>query len=68
MAGTTVDGITKIGGWKAESIAKHLVGSTTSAGVRASKKTRDHEHVRANELPLPQAFESDFSACAKKYV
>ena len=68
LAGTAVNEIMKIAGWKTERIAKCSIGSTTSTGVRASKRTRDHGYARANELPLPQNFESDFSACAPKYA
>ena len=68
LAGTAVDEIMKIGGWKTESIAKDYIGSTTSTGVRASKRTRDHGYARANELPLSQTFESDISACAPRYA
>ena len=68
LAGTVVDEIMKIGGWKTESIAKNYIGSTTSTGVRASNRTRDHGYARANELRLCQNFESDFSACAPKYA
>ena len=68
LAGTAVDEIMKIGGWKTESIAKYYIGSTRSTGVRASKRTRDHGYARANELPLSQNFESHFSVCAPKYA
>ena len=50
LAGTAVDEIMKIGGWKTESIAKYYIESTTSTGVRASKRTRDHGYARANEF------------------
>ena len=68
FAGTAVDKIMKIGGWKTESVSKYYIESTTSTGVRASKRTRDHGYARANELPLSQTFESDISACAPRYA
>ena len=66
LAGTAVDEIMKIGGWRKENTAKHYVGSTTSTRAPESKRTRGHVYAHANELPLSQAFESEFSACALK--
>ena len=68
LACAAVDKIIKIGRWNTESIAKYYMGSTTSTGVRASKRTRDHGYARANESPLSQKFDSDLSACAPKYA
>ena len=51
LAGTAVDEIINIGGWKTESTAKYYIGSTTSTRVRVSKMTRDHGYARAKELP-----------------
>ena len=60
LAGTAVDEIIKIRGWKTERTAKYYIGSTTSTRAPASKRTGDHDCAHANELPLSQAFESDF--------
>lgn len=68
LAGTAVDEFVKIRGWKTESISTHYIGSATSAGVRASDKTRDHGYASTNEVPLSMEFESDFSMCAKSYA
>ena len=65
---TEVDRIIKIGGWNNESIANYYVGSTTSTGVRASKRARDHGYALVNESPLSQNFESNLSACAPRYA
>ena len=56
LAGTAVDEIMKIGGWKTERTAKYYIGSTTSTRAPASKRTRDHHYAHANELPLSQGF------------
>ena len=68
LAGTAVDEIMKIGGWKTERIAKYYIGSTSSGRVRAPKRKRDHDYANASNLPLSPAFESDFSAFAAKYA
>ena len=39
LAGTAVDEIMKIGGWKTESVAKYYIGATSSGQVRGSKET-----------------------------
>ena len=40
LAGTAVDEIMKIGGWKTERVARYYIGATTSA-VATSKGKRD---------------------------
>ena len=49
LAGTVVDEIMKIGGWKAERIAKYYIGSTTSTRFPVTKRTRNHDYAHANE-------------------
>ena len=68
LAGTVVDEIMKIGGWKTERIAKCYIGPTTSSRVSASKRQRGRTYATASDLPLSAAFESDFLACAPKYA
>ena len=68
FAGTAVDEIMTIGRWKPESIAKYYIGSITSTGVQASKKTQDHSYAHANDLSLSHNRESDFSACTPKHA
>ena len=60
LAGTAVDEIIKVRGWKTERTAKYYIGSATSTRAPASKRTRDHACAHANEVALSQAFESDF--------
>ena len=58
LAGTAVDEIMQIGGWKTESVARYYIGATTSAPVSGSKSGRSY--AGASELPLSPA---DFAAC-----
>lgn len=62
-----MDEIIKIGVWKTEKVATHYFDSTTSTWVVAPKRQRDNAYAAAVELPLPPAFEEEFSACAPKY-
>ena len=68
LAGTAVDDIMKIGGWKTERIAKYYIGPTTTARVPASKRKRDHDYANAGDLSLSPAFEPDISAFSAKYT
>ena len=66
LAGTAVDEIMKIGGWKTASVAKYYIGATSSGRVRGSKKKRGQSYADASELPLSPEFRKDFAACAGK--
>ena len=66
LAGTAVDEIMKIAGWKTESVAKYYVGATSSGKVPGSKRTRGQSYASASELPLTPEFQTHFSACAPK--
>ena len=66
MAGTAVDEIMIIGGWKTESVAKYYIGATSSGQVRGSKKKRGQSYADASELPLSPEFRMDSEACAGK--
>ena len=66
LAGTAVDEIMKIGGWKIESVAKYCIGATSSGQVRGSKKKRGQSYADASELPLSPEFRKDFVACSGK--
>ena len=81
LAGTAVDEIMKIGGWKkAEHVARYYIGQTTSAGANSkgkgkrdgSQRARDNSYVRDNsyaialDSPLSQAFQDDFAACKQR--
>ena len=70
LAGTAVDEIMKIGGWKTERVARYHIGATTSAVVETSKRNRDggskrerdRNYATAIDLPLSPAFQEDFAA------
>ena len=70
LAGTAVDEIMKIGGWKTERVTPYYIGATTGAvatskGKRdgGSRRERDDSYAIAMDSPLPQAFQDDFAAC-----
>ena len=52
LAGTAVDKIIEIRGWKTERIAKYYIDSTTRARIPASERKRDRDYATASELPL----------------
>ena len=66
LAGTAVDEIMQIGGWKTESVAKYYIGATSSGKVLGSKRTRGQSYASASELPLLPEIQKYFSACARK--
>ena len=71
LAGTAVDEIMEIGGWKTERVARYYIGATTIASVEAAKgrrdggsrRERDDSYAIAMDFPLSPAFQEDFAAC-----
>ena len=66
LAGTAVDEIMQIGGWKTASVAKYYIGATSSEKVLGSNRTRGQSYASASELPLSPEFQADLSACERK--
>ena len=73
LAGTAVDEVMKIGGWKTERVAWCYVGVTTSAvatskGKRdaGSRRERDNSYAIALDFPQTQAFLDDFASCKQR--
>ena len=75
LAGTAVDEIMKIGGWKTERVARCNIRPTTSAGASSEgKKERDGDSQRARDnryaiaiySVLSQAFQNDFAGCKQR--
>ena len=70
FAGTAVDEIMKIGGWKTERVAWYYIGATTSATVETAKgrrdggsrRERDNRYEIAMDFPLSPAYQEDFAA------
>ena len=56
LAGTAVDEIMQIGGWKTETVAKYYIRATSSEKELGSKRTRDQSYASASELPLSPDF------------
>ena len=73
-AGTAVDEIMKIGGWKTEQPARYHIGATTSVPARAtgrmrdgpSKRERESDYETATDVPHSLAFEEDFASCTRR--
>ena len=66
LAGTTVDEIMQISGWKTESVAKYYIGATSGGKVHGSKRKRGQSYASASELPLSPEFQKHFAACSRK--
>ena len=67
LAGTPMDEIMHMGGWKTESMARYYIGSTTSTRVAGAKRQRPQACADAFDLPLSPAFAEDFAACSPKF-
>ena len=76
LAGTAVDEIMKIGGWKTERVARYYIGAASSASATIAKRKREESSRRETDgryettigLPLSPAFREDFSACQPRYI
>ena len=66
LAGTAVDDIMKIGGWKTECIGKYYIGATSRGRVWGGKRKHCQSYADASRLPLSPEFDKDFAACARK--
>ena len=75
LAGTAVDEMMKIGGWKTERVARYYIGPTTSAGAnsqeqgkrdRGSQRARDSIYAIAMNSPLSRAVQDDVAACKQR--
>ena len=75
LAGTAVDEIMKIGGWKTERVERYYIGQTTSAGANSERKgkrdggfqrAQDNSYEIAMRFPLSQAFQDDFALCKQR--
>ena len=67
LAGTAVDEIMKIGGWKTESIAKYCIVGTSSDRVRGGKRKRGQSYADASRLPLSPELKTK-SQCLRERV
>ena len=67
LAGTPMDEIMHMGGWKTESMARYYIGSTTSTRPAGAKRQREQACADASDLPLSPAFAEDFAACSPKF-
>lgn len=63
LAGTAVDEIMKIGGWKTESVARDYIGQTTSDAAKGKRRKLDSAYDQADRMPLSEGFTEAFSAC-----
>ena len=67
LAGTPMDEIMQIGGWKTEGMARYYVGATTSKRVAGAKRQREQACANASDLPLSPKFADDFAACSRRF-
>ena len=76
LAGTAVNKIMKIGGWKTERVVRYYIGPTTSAGANSEgegkgdwgsqRAQNSSSYAIAVNFPLSQAFQDDFAACKQR--
>ena len=59
LAGTSMDEIMQIGGWKTESMALYYIGPTTSKILPGAKPQRGQACSNALDLPLSPEFASN---------
>ena len=57
LAGTAVDEIAKIGGWKTEARSTYYIGAGSSGRVHGRKRKRGQGSTDASRLPLSPEFE-----------
>ena len=66
LAGTAVDEIMKLGGWRSERVATNYIGATTSAAAKGKRRTLDAVYDTADKLPLSPAFKRAYGACRRR--
>ena len=64
MAGTTMEEIMQIAGWKTERMARHYVGPVVSSTPPGPKRVREQAYDSSNEFTLSEEFTAQYSACA----
>lgn len=63
LAGTAVDEIMQLGGWKTEAMAKHYIGATTSGAVGGDSQAADRLYDSANASAASTDFRDRYAAC-----
>ena len=66
LAGTAVDEIMKLGGWRSERVATNYIGATSSAAAKGKRRTLDAVYDTADKLPLSPAFKRAYGACRRR--
>ena len=56
LAGTAVDEIMKLGGWRTERVATAYIGATTSEATKGQRRQLDADYDAADKLPLAVDF------------
>lgn len=62
-AGTAVDQIMKIGGWKTETMAAHFIGPTTSQPNAGKRRKVGRAYDEADRLFISDSFRQRLAAC-----
>eukprot|EP00752_Nemacystus_decipiens_P007886 g7046.t1 len=66
LAGTAVDEIMKLGGWRSERVAAEYIGTTTSDATKGKRRQLDAAYDAADKLPLSPAFKRAYGACRRR--
>eukprot|EP00903_Cladosiphon_okamuranus_P006868 g6689.t1 len=69
LAGTPVDEIMRIGGWKAEAMAQQYIGATTSTGGAGERPrlTIDEQYDFVNMWAVSDEFRDRYAACGRRF-
>ena len=67
LAGTAVDEIMKLGGWKTEEMASHYIGPTTSGASAESGKHTDELYASVSSWVTSSEFQDEYAACGRRF-
>ena len=68
LAGTPVDEIMQLRGWKTEAMAKHYIGATSSGAVVNVGQTVDQLYDHVNAWSASSDFQSRYAACGRRFL
>ena len=66
LAGTALDEIMKLGGWRSERVATAYIGATTSGAAKGQRRQLGAAYDSADKLPLSPDFKRAYGACRRR--
>lgn len=67
LAGTPVDEIMQLGGWKTEAMARHYIGATTSGAAVNVGQSVDQLYDHVNVWSASSDFQDRYAACGSRF-